>query len=144
MRNCEPSSSGCAEGRYLGIGVSTSTEICGFGPYDSADVRVDPGGMVTVSTGVSRHGQGTETSFAQIVADELGASMADLVVVHGDTARTPPGIGTFGSRNLIVGGSALSRAVGQVREKATRIAAHLLEAAPEDEKSKAKAGEVLP
>ncbi len=120
------------EGRYLGIGVSTSTEICGFGPYDSADVRVEPAGTVTVSTGVSPHGQGIETSFAQIVADELGISLDDIVVVHGDTARTPQGIGTYGSRSLIVGGSALYRAVGQVREKATRIAAHLLEAAPQD------------
>nr|MDQ6906327.1 molybdopterin-dependent oxidoreductase [Chloroflexota bacterium] len=86
----------------------------------------------TVSTGISPHGQGEETTFAQIVADELGVAMADIIVVHGDTARTPPGIGTFGSRGLVVGGSALVRALESVKEKARRIAAHLLEAAPED------------
>jgi carbon-monoxide dehydrogenase large subunit len=121
-----------AQGRLVGIGLSTFTEICGFGPYDSASVRVEPTGQVTVSTGVSPHGQGSETTFAQIVADELGISMDDIVVVHGDTARTPQGIGTMGSRSLVVGGSALYRASGVVREKARKIAAHLMEASPED------------
>ncbi len=121
-----------AAGRHLGIGVVTATEISGGGPFESADVRVEPSGAVTVSTGISPHGQGEETTFAQIVADELGVAMADIIVVHGDTARTPPGIGTFGSRGLVVGGSALVRALDVVKEKARRIAAHLLEAAPED------------
>ncbi len=121
-----------AAGRYLGIGLVTATEISGGGPFESADVRVEPSGGVTVSTGISPHGQGEETTFAQIVADELGVAMSDIIVVHGDTARTPPGIGTFGSRGLVVGGSALVRALESVKEKARRIAAHLLEAAPED------------
>ncbi len=121
-----------AQGRYLGIGIATFTEICGFGPFDSASVRVEPTGQVTVTTGISPHGQGSETSFAQIVADELGVPMDSIVVVHGDTARTPQGIGTMGSRSLAVGGVALYRAVGEVREKAIKIAAHLLEAAPAD------------
>ena len=86
------------QGRYLGIGVATFTEICGFGPYDSATVRVEPSGQVTVATGISPHGQGQETTFAQIVADELGVSMDDVVVVHGDTARTPAGHGTMAAR----------------------------------------------
>jgi len=121
-----------AAGRYLGIGLVTATEISGGGPFESADVRVEPSGAVTVSTGISPHGQGEETTFAQIVADELGVDMSEIIVVHGDTARTPPGIGTFGSRGLVVGGSALILALESVKEKARRIAAHLLEAAPED------------
>jgi aerobic carbon-monoxide dehydrogenase large subunit len=121
-----------AAGRYLGIGLVTATEISGGGPFESADVRVEPSGAVTVSTGISPHGQGEETTFAQIVADELGVAMSDIIIVHGDTARTPPGIGTFGSRGLVVGGSALVRALEPIKEKARRIAAHLLEAAPED------------
>jgi carbon-monoxide dehydrogenase large subunit len=119
-------------GRYLGIGVSTFTEICGFGPYDSANVRVEPSGRVTVATGISPHGQGQETTFAQIVADELGVAMDDVVVVHGDTARTPAGIGTMGSRGLVVGGSALMGSLGKIKEKAVKIAAHKLEASVED------------
>ncbi len=120
------------EGRYLGIGVVTFTEICGFGPFDSASVRVEPTGKVTVTTGISPHGQGQETTFAQIVADQLGVSMDDVVVVHGDTARTPPGIGTMGSRGLVVGGSALMGGLVKVREKVSKIAAHKLEAAEAD------------
>jgi carbon-monoxide dehydrogenase large subunit len=121
-----------AEGRYVGIGVAAYTEICGFGPFDSATVRVEPSGMVTVTTGISPHGQGQETTFAQIVADQLGISMDDIVVVHGDTARTPAGIGTMGSRGLAVGGTALFNALEIVRARAMAIAGHLLEAAPED------------
>jgi carbon-monoxide dehydrogenase large subunit len=121
-----------AQGRYMGIGISTFTEICGFGPYDSAAVRVEPTGQVTVMTGISPHGQGSETTFAQIVADELGVTIDDVVVIHGDTARTPQGIGTMGSRSLVVGGSALYRSTKVIREKAEKIAAHLLEASPDD------------
>lgn len=121
-----------AEGKLAGVGIATFTEICGFGPYDSATVRVEPTGVVTVATGISPHGQGQETSFAQIVADRLGVSMDDVVVVHGDTARTPQGIGTMGSRGMAVGGSALYRSLDIIEDKALKIAAHLLEAAPED------------
>jgi carbon-monoxide dehydrogenase large subunit len=120
------------EGRYLGIGDSTFTEICGFGPFDSASIRVEPSGRVTVATGISPHGQGQETTFAQIVADELGVAMDDVVVVHGDTARTPAGQGTMGSRGLVVGGSALVMGLTQIKEKARKIAAHKLEASVED------------
>lgn len=120
------------EGRLVGIGVTTFCEICGFGPYESATIRVEPGGTVTVGTGISPHGQGQETSFAQIVADQLGVDMADIVVVHGDTARTPSGIGTMGSRGMAVGGSALMKSSAEIRAKALRIAAHLLEASVED------------
>jgi carbon-monoxide dehydrogenase large subunit len=121
-----------AEGRYLGIGIATTTEVSASGPFESANVRVEPSGVVTVATGTSPHGQGGETSFAQIAADALGVALSDVIVVHGDTARTPQGIGTFGSRGLAVGGSALVKALEPVKEKARRIAAHLLEAAPED------------
>jgi carbon-monoxide dehydrogenase large subunit len=116
----------------LGIGISCYVEMCGFGPYESALVRVDPTGTVTVLTGISPHGQGTGTTFAQIVADQLGADYDQIIVRHGDTATTPIGMGTMGSRSLAIGGSALVRAVERVRAKAQRIAAHMLEAAPED------------
>jgi aerobic carbon-monoxide dehydrogenase large subunit len=95
-------------------------------------VRVEPSGRVTVATGISPHGQGQETTFAQIVADELGVSMDDVIVVHGDTAKTPAGIGTMGSRGLVVGGSALMGSLGKIKEKAVKIAAHKLEAAESD------------
>jgi carbon-monoxide dehydrogenase large subunit len=118
--------------RLLGIGVACYVEMCGFGPYESAQVKVEPSGSVTVTTGISPHGQGTGTTFAQIVADQLGAEFERIVVKHGDTAITPMGIGTMGSRSLAVGGAALVRAVAQVREKARRIAAHMLEANVDD------------
>jgi carbon-monoxide dehydrogenase large subunit len=120
------------QGRYLGIGLASYVEICGFGPWESAMVRVEPSGAVSVFTGISPHGQGEETTFAQIVADELGADFDEVVVYHGDTANTPQGNGTMGSRSLVTGGSALLGAIQKVREKARRIAAHLLEAAVED------------
>jgi carbon-monoxide dehydrogenase large subunit len=87
---------------------------------------------VTVLTGVSPHGQGQETTFAQIVADELGVPFEDIVVVHGDTSRVQYGMGTYGSRGTAVGGAALMKAIVRVREKAKRIAGHLLEASAED------------
>jgi carbon-monoxide dehydrogenase large subunit len=120
------------EGRYLGIGLASYVEICGFGPYESATVRVETNGDVTVYTGISPHGQGQETSFAQIVADGLGVSMDVIGVNHGDTLNTPQGNGTMGSRGLAVGGGAVVLALDKVRERATAIAANLLEAAPED------------
>jgi len=118
--------------RLLGIGLACYVEMCGFGPFESAQVKVEPSGTVTVVTGISPHGQGQETTFAQIVADQLGADYDDIIVIHGDTARTPMGVGTMGSRALAVGGEALLRATAKVREKARHIAALILEAAVQD------------
>jgi carbon-monoxide dehydrogenase large subunit len=120
------------QGRYLGIGVSSYVEICGFGPYDSATVRVEPSGDVSIFTGISPHGQGQETTFAQLAADYIGADFDRIVVHHGDTANTPQGNGTMGSRGLAVGGAALVLSLNKVKAKASRIAAQLLEAAVED------------
>ncbi len=128
------------QGRYIGIGISTYAEICGMGPsiampaggWESSTVRIEPTGKVTVMSGVSPHGQGQETTFAQIIADEFGVDIDDVVIIHGDTGRQPYGIGTFGSRATAVGGTAMVKAAGIVKEKAARIAAHLLEANPED------------
>lgn len=116
----------------LGIGVSSFVEVCGPGPYESAVVRVEPSGTVTVYTGISPHGQGNGTTFAQIVADQIGADYDRIIVRHGDTASMPMGVGTYGSRGLAVGGSALMHAAVEVRDKARRITAHILEAAFED------------
>ena len=117
--------------KLLGIGVACYVEMCSFG-YESATVRVDPTGTVTVFTGTSPHGQGIATSFAQIVADQLGADFDKIVIRHGDTSTTSFGQGTMGSRSLAVGGSAVYRAAGSVRDKARQIAAHILEAAADD------------
>ncbi|MBI2206344.1 MAG: molybdopterin-dependent oxidoreductase [Candidatus Rokubacteria bacterium] len=116
----------------LGIGVACYVEMCGFGPFESAVVRVDPGGTVTAYTGTSAHGQGHETAFAQIIADHLGADFDKIVVRHGDTLNTPMGQGTGGSRSLVVGGTAILNATITVQDKARRIAAHMLEAAADD------------
>ena len=118
--------------RLLGIGLATYVEMCGFGPYESAQVRVDPTGTVTVFTGISPHGQGQETTFSQIVADQLGADYDQIIVQHGDTSNTPMGVGTMGSRGTAVGGAALVRAVDKLREKVKRVAAHMLEASADD------------
>lgn len=120
------------EGRYIGIGLASYVEICGFGPWESATVRVEPGGEVTIFTGISPHGQGQETTFAQLAADYIGADFEKVVVHHGDTGNTAHGNGTGGSRGLAVGGAALVLSLNKVKEKATRISAHTLEAAPED------------
>lgn len=120
------------DSHLIGIGISTYVEICGPGPYESAVVRVEPAGGVTVVTGLSPHGQGQETTFAQIISDQLGVDFDKIIVRHGDTLNTPRGIGTYGSRGLAVGGSAILRAGEVVQAKARRIAAHILEAAPED------------
>src|SRR5688572_26858629 len=125
-----------AEGRLIGIGVSTYVEICALGPsqampaggWESATVRIEPTGKVTVLTGASPHGQGQETSFAQIVADELGVSINDVTVIHGDTGVVQYGIGTFGSRATAVGGTAVLIAVQKLKEKAHKIASHILQA----------------
>jgi carbon-monoxide dehydrogenase large subunit len=120
------------QGRYLGIGVSTYVEICGFGPYESSTVRVEPSGAVSIFTGISPHGQGQETTFAQLAADYIGADFDAVVVHHGDTSNTPQGNGTMGSRGLAVGGAALVRSLNKIDEKARQIAAHILEASEAD------------
>ncbi len=122
------------EGRLLGIGISTYVEICALGPsqampaggWESATVRIEPTGKVTVLTGASPHGQGQETSFAQIAADELGVDLNDVTVIHGDTGIVQYGIGTFGSRATAVGGTAVLIAIQKLKEKANKIAAHML------------------
>ncbi len=133
------------QGRFLGIGVGTYVEICGLGPsqvagaigfqgglWESAIVRFHPSGKVNVFIGASPHGQGEETTFAQIVSDELGVDVNDVKVIHGDTDSTPMGWGTYGSRTTAVGGAALAVAVRKIKDKAKALAAHLLEASPED------------
>jgi len=97
------------------------------GGWESATVRVEPTGKVTVLTGASPHGQGEETSFAQIAADELGVGVNDVTVIHGDTAIVQYGIGTFGSRGLAVGGVAVYMAIQKLKDKAAKIAAHVLQ-----------------
>jgi carbon-monoxide dehydrogenase large subunit len=116
----------------LGVGMACYVEMCGFGPYESAVVRVDAAGTVIASTGTSAHGQGHETTFAQIIADHLGVDFDKIVVRHGDTAGIPMGNGTGGSRSVAVGGTAMLNATLKVQEKARRIAAGMLEAAFED------------
>ena len=133
------------EGRYLGIGVSTYVEICGGAPsaiattlgaraglWESALVRMHPTGKVTVFTGSSAHGQGHETTFAQLAASELGVPVEDVAVVHGDTQQVQFGPGTFGSRSAAVGGGAIYLSTAKIKEKARKLAAHLLEAAEAD------------
>ena len=135
-----------ARGKYRGIGLSSYVEICGLAPskansalgvgwggYESARIRVHPTGAVQVFTGTSPHGQGHETSWAQIAADAIGVTPDDVEVRHGDTFESPGmGVGTFGSRSLAVGGIAVHNAAQKIREKVIQIGAHLLEASPED------------
>ena len=137
---------GRKHGKYIGIGLSTWIELCGFGPsaatapatggialVESAQVRVTPTGSVIVYTGTHSHGQGHETTFSQIVADQLGVPLDSVELRHGDTSEgTAFGYGTYGSRSLAVGGVAVSKAVGKVVDKGKKLAAHLLEAAEED------------
>lgn len=133
------------EGRLLGIGFSTYIEACGIAPsamvgslgarvglYESAQVRVQPTGKVSVYVGSHSHGQGHETTFAQIVADKLGIALEDVEIVHGDSESVGFGMGTYGSRSLAVGGSAIVKGIEKVIEKGTKIAAHKLEVAEGD------------
>jgi aerobic carbon-monoxide dehydrogenase large subunit len=133
------------KGRYIGVGVGMYVEICGIGPsqvagavgfqgglWESAIVRFHPSGKAHVFIGSSPHGQGEETTFAQIVADELGVSVNDVKVVHGDTETTPMGWGTYGSRTTAISGAALAVATRKIKEKARLLTSHLLEAAVED------------
>lgn len=134
-----------AKGKMRGFGIAHYIEACGIAPsnlvgqlgaraglYESATVRVNATGSISVFTGSHSHGQGHETTFAQVVADMIGIPAANVDIVHGDTARTPMGMGTYGSRSLAVGGSALVRATNKIIAKAKKIAAHLLEAAEGD------------
>jgi carbon-monoxide dehydrogenase large subunit len=140
-----------AEGRLVGIGVGSYVEVCGFGPAVLAEigfswtnyglpasfngsglVRVNPDATVTVVIGTGPTGQGHETTWAQIVGDGLGIPVEDVRVLHGDTREHPMGIGTFGSRSIAVDGAATFEATNKVKEKAAKIAAHLLEASAED------------
>ena len=133
------------QGRLIGIGLSTYIEACSIAPskvvgslgaqaglYESGKVRVHPTGGVTVYTGSHSHGQGHETTFSQLVADELGIPMEQVEIVHGDTGQIPFGMGTYGSRSGSVGGTALLMSLRKIKEKGKKIAAHLLEASPDD------------
>ena len=133
------------QGRLVGIGLSTYIEACSIAPskvvgslgaqaglYESGKVRVHPTGGVTVYTGSHSHGQGHETTFSQLVADELGIPMEQIEIVHGDTGQIPFGMGTYGSRSASVGGTALLMSLRKIKEKGKKIAAHLLEASPDD------------
>ncbi len=134
-----------SNGKYLGIGFSTYIEACGIAPsavvgalgaraglFESAQVTVQPTGKVSVYTGSHSHGQGHETTFAQVVADRMGIPIEDVEIIHGDSDRVAFGMGTYGSRSLAVGGSAIVKSIDKVLEKGAKIAAHMLEAAPDD------------
>jgi len=134
-----------ARGKLRGIGYSSYIEACGLAPsnvagslgaraglFEVGEVRVNPTGSVTVFTGSHSHGQGHETTFAQVVAERLGTGVDNVDVVHGDTGRVPFGMGTYGSRSISVGGAAIARAMDKIVDKATKIAAHLLEASEAD------------
>jgi carbon-monoxide dehydrogenase large subunit len=135
------------QGRYLGIGFSTYVEVCGVAPsawiglngqgwgaglWESANVKMHLTGKVVVTTGSVPHGQGHVTTFSQLVADELGVPIEDVVIQHSDTLGTPFGFGTYGSRSLAVGGTAICKSTEKIKDKAQRLAAHILEASPED------------
>lgn len=129
-----------SRGKKRGIGLSCYIEACGLAPsqvagslgagiglFESGEVRVNPTGSVTVLTGSHSHGQGHETTFAQLVSSKLGISVDDVEVVHGDTGKLDYGLGTYGSRSLAVGGSALSKATDKIIAKGKKIAAHMME-----------------
>jgi aerobic carbon-monoxide dehydrogenase large subunit len=145
LRREQQASDGRRDGKLLGVGVSTYIEMCGLAPsqvlaavkagaggWEAATIRCHPTGKVTVVTGTSPHGQGHVTTWAQITADALGVDPDDIEVIHGDTAFSPTGMDTYGSRSLSVGGVALYKAAEKIRAKARTIAAHELEVAEED------------
>ncbi len=134
-----------ARGKLRGIGASTYVEACGIAPsavvgslgaraglYEVGTIRVHPTGSVTVFTGTHSHGQGHETTLAQLVCEQLGVPLEQIEIVHGDTAKIPFGMGTYGSRSLAVGGSAMVKAMDKIVAKGRKIAAHLMEASLED------------
>lgn len=133
------------EGKLLGIGFSTYIEACGIAPsavvgalgaraglYEVGQVRVQPTGKVSVFTGAHSHGQGHETTFAQVVADKFGIPLEDVEIIHGDSDSVAFGMGTYGSRSLAVGGSAIVKSIDKIIEKGSKIAAHKLEASEQD------------
>ena len=142
MRRCGRSNSGCARrGATWGLAsrhISRSAGLARRSSYrqvwgwESCSIRVEPTGMVTVLTGASPHGQGSETTYAQLVADALGVPLDHIEVVHGNTDVVPYGIGTFGSRSLAVGGAALQMSVEKIKDKAKQLAAYMLDVRPED------------
>eukprot|EP00904_Undaria_pinnatifida_P002337 jgi/Undpi1/12103/HiC_scaffold_41.g14076.m1 len=119
-------------GKLLGVGLCTYVEVCGPGPFESGGVFMDENAKVTIKTGSSPHGQGHETTWAQIAADTLQLPMEEIEVLHGDTAIVPRGMGTYGSRSTALAGSAVRLNSQTVLEKARHVAAHLLEASPLD------------
>ena len=134
-----------AKGMLRGIGYSSYIEACGIAPsniagalgaraglFECGEIRVHPTGSVTVFTGSHSHGQGHETTFAQVVAARLGIPVENVDIVHGDTGRVPFGMGTYGSRSISVGGAAIMKALDKIESKAKKIAAHLMEAADTD------------
>jgi carbon-monoxide dehydrogenase large subunit len=134
-----------AKGKLRGMGVSTYLEACGIAPsavvgslgaraglYEVANIKVHPTGSVTVYTGTHSHGQGHETTLAQLVCSQLGVPLDQVDIVHGDTAKIPFGMGTYGSRSLAVGGSAMVKAMDKIIVKGKKIAAHLMEASVDD------------
>ena len=133
------------KGKLRGIGFSTYIEACGIAPsavvmsigagvglWESAEIRFNATGNVSVFTGAHSHGQGHETTFAQIVGDKLGVAIENIDVIHGDTDKGPFGMGTYGSRSLAVGGTAIAKACDKIVEKGKKVAAHMLEGKPED------------
>ena len=129
-----------AEGRLVGLGLAMYVEVCGIGPsaslptggWEHSQVTVERDGRITATTGASPHGQGNETTFAQMLADQFGVPLGHVTILHGDTAIVKQGIGTFGSRSQAVGGTALHLAGGKVKSKMARFAAEMLEAHPDD------------
>ncbi|SER11254.1 xanthine dehydrogenase family protein molybdopterin-binding subunit [Thalassovita taeanensis] len=134
-----------ARGKLRGFGIAHYIEACGIAPsnlvgqlgaraglYESATVRVNATGSISVMTGSHSHGQGHETTFAQVMAEMIGIDASQIDIVHGDTAKTPMGMGTYGSRSIAVGGSAMVRATEKIINKAKKIAAHLMEASEAD------------
>ena len=133
------------KGKLRGIGFSSYIEACGIAPsavvmsigagvglWESAEIRFNATGNVSVFTGAHSHGQGHETTFAQIVGDKLGVAIENIDVIHGDTDKGPFGMGTYGSRSLAVGGTAIAKACDKIVEKGKKVAAHMLEGKPED------------
>src|SRR5665811_2123187 len=121
-----------AEGRRVGLGIGCYVEGTGVGPYEGGHIQIETSGRVNVSTGLTSQGQGHQTAFAQIVADELGVPMSDVEVVTGDTRRSPYSVGTFASRAAVMSGNAIALAARNVREKALRVAGEALEVDPGD------------
>jgi len=128
-------------GRLVGVGIASYVEICGFGPssmlppgaqgWESSTVRIEPDGKVSVLTGISPHGQGQETTFSQMAADAFGIDIDDITIIHGDTAIVPYGVGTFGSRGLTLGGTAMMMSIGKLQDKLKKIASVMMEIPPE-------------